>query len=311
MALATDTPVAMIAPMYDCTLSVVRVASSASATPRMTDRRHGREHDEGEAHRQKTPHHQQKDRHDSDEQPSLQPCQRVLHRHDLTSHIDEDTPRRGSDTSDRGPDQPGGISEIGSCGVGGDGDHAPLVIPVVLSRRGSEADLGHVADQRARRPERHDWNGRDVIERSYARLRNLDLDLIRHARPWIAPVARHDVSTRRGRGRQGTSHLLHRDPDLTRAFAVHLNIDRRVVQRLTKLKVSERSDRSHLREELLREDAIRREIRSADCDLDRRRRAEIHDLADDVPGLEPDCRRGEDGREPVPEAFLQLVQPNA
>ena len=50
IAFATATPIAMIAPMNDCTFSVVPVMSSATMTPH-EHRRHGGEHDERELER--------------------------------------------------------------------------------------------------------------------------------------------------------------------------------------------------------------------------------------------------------------------
>src|SRR5207247_771173 len=76
-------------------------------------------------------------------------------------------------------------------------------------------------------------------------------------------------------------------------FAVDLDLKRRIVERLRILQVAQRVDLHELRPDLLGEGARRRECRTLYRDLDGSRRAEAHDLTDDVGRLEGDRHVGQ------------------
>ena len=69
-------------------------------------------------------------------------------------------------------------------------------------------------------------------------------------------------------------------------LAVHCHLDRRIVERLPELQVAQRRDLLQLLPNLLGVRLVVGQVRPADGDLDRRRRAEAHDLVDDVGRLE-------------------------
>ena len=84
-------------------------------------------------------------------------------------------------------------------------------------------------------------------------------------------------------------------PELTGHLTVDVDLNRRVVERLAVLQIAKRRNARELVPHLRRERSAGREIRARDRDLDRRRRAEVHDPVDDVARLERKLR----GRESV------------
>ena len=90
--MATETPMAMIAPMNDWTLSVVRVSHRASATPAITA---GIAASTTSAMRKRLEvgREQEQDHHDGEQQPHLQSRQRLVHRRNLATHIDRHAAR--------------------------------------------------------------------------------------------------------------------------------------------------------------------------------------------------------------------------
>ena len=84
MALATEMPIAMMAPMNDCTFSVVPVTSSINSTPQITagTRRDDRE---GEPERLEVRRQQQEDDDDGQQQAGAQARQRLLERRHLAA----------------------------------------------------------------------------------------------------------------------------------------------------------------------------------------------------------------------------------
>ena len=149
MALATATPIAMIAPMNDCTFSVVRVTASINTTP-IEHRRHGRDDDEGEPQRLKVRGEQQKDDDDGDDEPGGDVREGLAHRADLAAHGDGRTARRRAGPRDRRVDLADGSSQILAGDVRRQRDHALTVDAIVFADDRRVLDRRDVAEQRVR-----------------------------------------------------------------------------------------------------------------------------------------------------------------
>ena len=106
---------------------------------------------------------------------------------------------------------------------------------------------------------RHDAQ---IVERGHPRLRDLDLHLERDAGARVGPVVRRDEPAGRGRGGKRSADLIDRDAELAGHLAVHIDLDRRVVERLAVLQIAERGNARELVPDLGRKRPAGREIRS-------------------------------------------------
>ncbi len=87
-------------------------------------------------------------------------------------------------------------------------------------------------------------------------------------------------------------------------------LDGRVIERLGVLEVAKRGDLRQLVADLRREGPVVREVRAADGDLDGRRRAEAHDVADDVGRLERELHARHRAGQLVSEPALERLDIN-
>ena len=119
------------------------------------------------------------------------------------------------------------------------------------------------------------------------RLRDLDLHLIADAGLGIGPVVRHhEAAGRRGR-HHGPRDLAAVTPLSPGPLAIDVDLDGRVVERLGELQIpQERRSFAVPGGPCRRYSRFSCRLPPAHGDLDRRGRAEAHDLADDVGGLE-------------------------
>ena len=151
---------------------------------------------------------------------------------------------------------------------------------------------------------RHDAQ---IVERRHPRLRHLDLHLERDAGARIGPVVRRDEPAGRGRRGERPPDLIDGDAQLAGHLTVHVDLNRRIVERLAVLQIAQRRNPRELVPDLRRERPAGGEIRSRDRDLDRRRRAEVHDPVDDVARLERELRGGKALAEPPAQRLLEVA----
>ena len=243
-----------------------------------------------------------------------------LHRRKLAPRFDADSGRRFARLLDRSSDLSGHGSQVGAGDVGGQGDLAPHVVTVELSGHGSRLDRRHVPDQHLPvlgafqgdaaqlfgRPD-----GLDAIGRPHQGTRDLDLDLIGDAALRIGPVVGHHEPAGRCRRDQGAGNVGGREARQAGFFAVHIHLDRRVIERLSHLQIAQGRDLGQFPVDLVRMRPVVGEARAADRHFDRRGRAETHDLVDDIRRLErePDVRHLL--CQPRPQAFLQFIPADA
>ena len=86
------------------------------------------------------------------------------------------------------------------------------------------------------------------------------------------------------------------------ARAVDIDVDRRLPGRLLDARIGHAGDMADLRQELVGVGIVRAEIVAADLQIDRRRRAEIEDLADDIGGQKREGHAGETARQLIAQA---------
>src|SRR4030095_14469034 len=181
IAFATETPTAIIAPMNDCTLSVVPAPPNASTTPRSTAGIIERITSEARSD-WKLATSSRKITAMASSSPNSRP--------DCVCRIGGTWPR----TSARARTRRSGLSrraaQVRACDVAGDRNHPLLVVAIVLADRRSETDFGHVTGQRARSVRSVHRYALHVFDRGDARLRDFDLHLIGRAARRVAPVNR-------------------------------------------------------------------------------------------------------------------------
>ena len=119
-------------------------------------------------------------------------------------------------------------------------------------------------------------------------LRQLHLDLECISGVWVPPVIRLREARRRSGWDHRANHVRHGQSELTRTLAVDVDIERRIIDRLSKLKIPKEGNLGHLRLNLLSESIIVLQIATQYCDFNGRGRPEAHHLAHDVSGLEGD-----------------------
>ncbi len=84
-----------------------------------------------------------------------------------------------------------------------------------------------------------------------------------------------------------------RQPDDAGEFAVEIDFQRRILELLLDARVGDARNMADLRKQLVGEGAAGVEVGAGDLDVERRRRAEIEDLADDIGGKERESRARE------------------
>ena len=147
-------------------------------------------------------------------------------------------------------------------------------------------------------------------------LRRLHHDGIGHAVVGIEPVGRRDLRAAREIDDQAVGDVALGQPDILRAGAVDIDVEGRIVRRLLDARVGDAGNAADLAEQLVGIGEVGLEIGAADLHVDRRRRAEVQDLADDVGRQEREAHAGEQPRQLLaqrphvfggrPVAFLQL-----
>ena len=152
IAFATATPIAMIAPMNDCTFSVVRVASQHQHDAGQHGR-HGRDDDERETQRLEVRGQQQEDhddRHERDPRVMFVNVSRIAR--DLTAHASR-SPRAAARPPARSPDPRGRRRGPRSSpdDVRRQRHHPLAVDAIVFADDRAVLDARHVAEQRMRR----------------------------------------------------------------------------------------------------------------------------------------------------------------
>jgi len=190
-------------------------------------------------------------------------------------------------------------------------DHALAVEAIVFTHDRGVPDRRHVPEQRMRAAIAAHRDHPQIVERGHARLWNLDLYLKRDAGPRVGPVVRRDEPAGRRRGGEGSPDLIDGDAELARHLTVHIDLDRRIVERLAVLQITKRGDVRELLPNLHGKRPAGREIRPRHSDLDRGGGPEVHDPIDDVSRLERKLGAGETLVEPLPEGFLEFRQSNA
>ncbi len=159
------------------------------------------------------------------------------------------------------------------------------------------------------RAHRHDTQ---IVEAGHPRLRHLDLHLERDAGARVGPVVRRDEPARRRRRGERSTDLVDGDTELPGHLAVHVHLNRRVVERLSELQIAQRRNPARARPAPSSANA-RLAAKSGPVigDFDRRGRAEVHDPADDVAGLERELRRRKPVVETAAQRLLELAEPTA
>ena len=105
--------------------------------------------------------------------------------------------------------------------------------------------------------------------------------------------------------RQTSADLIDGDAELACHLAIHVDLNGRVIERLTELQVAQRGIVANSLAHLRRKGTRRREVWPHDGHLDGGGGAEVHDAADDVARLERELRLGEPGVEGVPQPVLE------
>ena len=132
-------------------------------------------------------------------------------------------------------------------------DHPLTVDAIVFADDRGVPDRRHVAEQRVRAAFGAHRNHAQILETGHPRLRHLDLHLERDAGARIGPVVRRDEPARRGRRGKRAPDLIDGDAELTRHLTVHVDLNRRIVERLAVLQIAKRGNPRELVPDLGRE----------------------------------------------------------
>ena len=151
----------------------------------------------------------------------------------------------------------------------------------------------------------------DVLDRGYVRLRKLHLNLIRDPRSGIGPIVRRHEPARGSCRQERTAHPGGRYSQLSRALAVHVDVDAGIVERLVVLQVAQRRYLGDFGAKFRGKGAIGAEVRAADVDFDGRRSAEVHDLRDDVRPFKGKLTTGKLVRQDFSQALFELLGADA
>ena len=117
-------------------------------------------------------------------------------------------------------------------------------------------------------------------------LRRLDGNRIGHAICRVQPVGRRRLRAARQRRLNAGSGIAFRQPDDPGEFAIEIDFQRGVLELLLDAGIRNARDVADLRKQLVREGAAGIEIGAGDLNIERRRRAKIEDLGDDIRGKE-------------------------
>ena len=305
IAFATATPIAMMAPMNDWTFSVVPVSQRTTTTPASTagtvetTTKASRSDWKFAASRRKIT-----------TTATMRPAVMLVNVSAIAAIcpriVTVCAARRLTRTSNRRVHLSEGAAEILSGDIRRQRDHPLSVDRGRIRRRSSRSRCAPgrraAACATAAGGHRHDAQ---ILERRHPRLRHLHLHLEGDAGPGIRPVVRRDKPAGRRRGGERPSDLIDRDAELSRHLTVDVDLNGRIVERLAELQVAQRSDLREFVPNLRRERPTRGEVRAHHGDFDRRRRAEVHDPADDVAGLEGELRVGKLAMKGVAEFLLK------
>src|SRR5579862_2538407 len=152
---------------------------------------------------------------------------------------------------------------------------------------------------------RHYRDVLDIFERSDARLRVLDLDLIGDTRIRIGPIVRGRETAGVGRFRQGAGHLPRCDPQLPGQFSVHLHVHTGIVERQFVFQVAQIPYLTHFATQSISVGPTGGQVWSKYDDFDWRRGTEIHDLVYEITWLERESRTRKLGRQRLTKFFFQ------
>ena len=136
---------------------------------------------------------------------------------------------------------------------------------------------------------------RQVLEfskRIDAVLRRLNGNRIGHAVFRVQPVGWRRLGAARQRRLDARGGIAFRQPDDAGEFAIEIDFQRRVLELLLDARIRDAGDVADLRKQLVRKGAAGAEVGAGDLNVERRRRAEIEDLGDDVSGKERESRAG-------------------
>src|SRR5262249_34187201 len=123
----------------------------------------------------------------------------------------------------------------------------------------------------------------------------------------IRPEILLDILARRCRGDERSRDLVDGHSEQSGPLAVHVHLNRRIVELLLDMEVPKRRDLSELSPNLLGHFSIRRDIGAADRDLDWRWGTEAQDAAHDIARLEGDLNLRDPPRDRAPQALAELV----
>ena len=183
--------------------------------------------------------------------------------------------------------------------------------------RGRALDVGDAAeDRRLRISGGRDRQRLQRAERIHLVLRRLHHDRIGHAVIRIEVVGRRYL---RGAGKvdhETVGDVALGQADILRAGAVDVDVEGRIVRRLLDARIRDAGNPADLGQQIVGISEVGAEIGAADLQVDRRRRAEVQDLADDVGRQEGEADAGEQPRQLLTQhahmllgrlvAFLQL-----
>ena len=143
-------------------------------------------------------------------------------------------------------------------------------------------------------PQRHIF---EVSERIDAVLRRLDRDRVGDAVGRAQPIGRGGLrAAGEGRLKAGRGVILG-EPDDASEFAVEVDLESGVLESFLNAGIGNSGNMANLRQELVGERAARFDVIAGDLDVDRRRRAEVENLANDVGRKERECHAWEGLRE--------------
>ena len=237
IALATEIPTAIIAPMNDWMLRVEAV----------TEQRHTDAHqDGGECHdhrksnptRLKIGDEQKEDGNDRQNYAELQIRDHLGQWGELTADADADPPRRFGKASQRLLHRGARASQVGVVNVRRDRDHALHVAAVILAERLADTEIGHIPQQRRQSPAGMLHRYRcDVVDRVGLCLGHLDLNLIGDPAARIGPVDRSCETARPGNRGESPADVRDADIELRGSVAIDGDIQSRILEQLSELHV--------------------------------------------------------------------------
>ena len=216
-----------------------------------------------------------------------------------------------------GPDVGGDRAEIAALRRGVDLHHRLDVVLRDHRAGGRALDVGDAAeDRRLRIAGGRDRQRLQRAQRVDLVLRRLHHDRIRHAVVGIEIIGRRDLRAAGEIDHEAVGDVALGQADILRAGAIDIDVEGRIVGRLLDARIGNAGNVADAAQQLVGIGEIRVHIGAANLQVDRRRRAEIQDLADDVGRQEREGHAGKQprqllaqrldifGRRPV--AFLQL-----